>query len=276
MGDKDLISKSLFKLLVRDFAIYLFDLPVTEVELLDGEQQRIEERRADLLAKVRLAEGPPFLLHIEIQNDNQALMPARMMRYLSDSLLAYPGLPVRQYLVYIGKKPLTMADGLDLPQFTYRYGLIDMHTVDCQALLRQDSPDAWVLAILCDFKDAAPRDIVHGILARLQERFGENPPRLREYVDMLDTLASNRDLNLDIREELDMLAFDMEKLATYQMGLDKGREKGREEGREEGAHERSVAIARNLLAMGLGISQVVAATGLPLAEAEALREGKPN
>jgi hypothetical protein len=157
MGDKDLISKSLFKRLVQDFAIYLFDLPVTEVELLDGEQQRIEERRADLLAKVSLPDGLPFLLHIEIQNDNQAQMPARMLRYLSDSLLAYPGLPVRQYLVYIGRKPLTMADGLELPQFTYRYGLVDMHRVDCQALLRQDSPDAWVLAILCDFKDAEPR-----------------------------------------------------------------------------------------------------------------------
>jgi hypothetical protein len=49
MGAKDIISKNIFKTLVRDFATYLFGLPVTEVELLETANQRIEERRADLL-----------------------------------------------------------------------------------------------------------------------------------------------------------------------------------------------------------------------------------
>lgn len=44
--------------------------------------------------------------------------------------------------------------------------------------------------------------MVHLILTRLQQRFGDNPPRLREYVEMLDVLADNRDLNLDIYEEM--------------------------------------------------------------------------
>lgn len=135
-------------------------------------------------------------------------------------------------------------------------------------LLRQDSPDAWVLAILCDFKDAQPREVVHNILARLQERLGENLPRLREYVDMLDILASNRELNLDIREELDMLTIDVEKLATYQLGMEKGMEKGM----KEGAKERDKAIARNLLQMGLSATQVANATGLSLAEVQSLTD----
>lgn len=70
MGDKDIISKSLFKRLVRDLAVYLFDLPVAEVELLESVQQRIEARRTDLVAKVAVPDQPPFILHIEIQNDN--------------------------------------------------------------------------------------------------------------------------------------------------------------------------------------------------------------
>ncbi len=274
MGDKDIISKRILKNLVRDFATYLFDLPVTEVELLDTESQRVEERRADLLAKVSQPGGETLALHIEIQNANQAIMPARMLRYLSDVILAHPGLPVRQYLVYIGKAPLAMADGLDMPRFSYRYDIIDMHAVDCESLLRRDSPDAWVMAILCDFKDHVPRDIVHIILARLAERFGENLPRLREYVDMLDILASNRDLNLDIREELKMLTIDVEKLATYQLGMEKGMEKGIERGLEKGAHDRDVAIAKNLLDRGMEIDLIVAVTGLPLVEVENLRGNK--
>ncbi|MBN2680445.1 hypothetical protein HHS34_006630 [Acidithiobacillus montserratensis] len=32
-----------------------------------------------------------------------------------------------------------------------------MHRVDCARLLAEDSPDALVLAVLCDFQDRSPR-----------------------------------------------------------------------------------------------------------------------
>jgi hypothetical protein len=80
MGDKDILSKHIFKALVRDFATDLFGLPVVEVELLDTAQQRAWERRADLVAKAALADGLSFILYIEIQNDNFAAMPVRRLR----------------------------------------------------------------------------------------------------------------------------------------------------------------------------------------------------
>lgn len=206
-------------------------------------------------------------------------MPVRMLRYLSDVLLDHPGFPVRQYLVYIGKDKLRMADGFDMPIFSYRYDIIDMHKVALADLLDKDSPDAWVLAILCDFQERLPREVVHTILMQLGNKFSDNLPRLRDYVDMLDILATNRDLNLDIREELAMLTIEVEKLATYQMGMEKGLEKGMEKGLrkglQKGAQAQSVAIARNLLACGTAIEVIVSATGLSLAEVEALR-GNPN
>ena len=247
MGNKDIISKDIFKRLVRDFATYLFNLPVTDVELLETESHRVEDRRADLVAKVKDTEEQTFILHIEIQNYNDPLMPQRMLRYLADLLLAYPDMWVRQYLVYIGKPALRMAAGLDLPQMPYRYSLIDMHQVDCQELLRQDSPDAWVLAVLCDFKDQLPSDIVHEILARLIDRLGEEPPRFREYVSILEILATNRELNLNIEEELEMLTIDLEKLPSYRIGERRGMEKGLEKGLEKGAHEKAQTIAAELL-----------------------------
>lgn len=268
MGKKDIISKRILKILVRDFATYLFRLPVVEVTLLDTQTQRVEERRADLLAQVTLPEGVAFLLHIEIQNDNQAQMPGRMMRYLSDIVLDYPGQPVRQYLVYIGKDNLTMTDGLDMPDFSYRYRVVDMHQVDCEDFLRQDAPDAWVLAILCDFKDRLPREIIHAILTRLARYFGENPPRLREYVEMLDILASNRDFNIDIFEELKMLAIDVEKLATYRLGMEKGEQKG--------AHIQALEIAKKMLEAELNPGQVASLTGLTPEEVEQLKSESPK
>ena len=276
MKAKDILSKKLFKCLVRDFATYLFDLPVTQVELLDTNLQRAEERRADLVARVRLADGAPFILHIEIQNDNLARMPVRMMRYLTDILLAYPGLQVRQYVVYIGKAALTMPDFLELPCFRYRYDIIDMHRIDCQSLLGQDSPDAWVLAVLCDFGGEAPRAIVRTILSKLLERFHEQTQGLREYVQILEILGSNRDLNLSIDEELDMLTIDFEKLPTYQRGMKIGMEQGMEKGMEKGMEQSAKIIARKLLARKMAVAEVAAVTGLTVPQIEALSAGKNN
>jgi len=112
-----------------------------------------------------------------------------------------------------------------------------MHTVDAQTLLSQDSPDAWVLAILGDFKDNPASEVVHDIIIRLVQRLNEEPPRLREYIEMLEVLATNRDLSVNIREELDMLTIDFEKLPTYQMGMEKGIEKGIAKGIEKGKQE---------------------------------------
>jgi len=48
------------------------------------------------------------------------------------------------------------------------------------------------------FQSPLAREIVHDILARLVQRLSGEPPRLREYVSMLEVLATNRDLNIDI------------------------------------------------------------------------------
>jgi hypothetical protein len=157
-----------------------------------------------------------------------------------------------------------MPDCVDMPDFCYRYRLIDMRQLDCDDFLRQDSPDAWVLAILCDFKQHLPREIIHTILDRLTQHFEEHPPRLREYVEMLDILASNRDLNINIYEELKMLTIDLEQLATYRLG------------EEKGARQQALEIARNMLADGFQPGQVANLTGLPLADIERLRSEAPK
>ena len=67
-----------------------------------------------------------------------------------------------------------------------------------------------------------------------------------------------------------MLHIDLERLPSYQkgleQGLEQGMEKGREEGREEGAHRKALAVAEALLAMHFSPEQVAAITQLPLAE----------
>ena len=142
------------------------------------------------------------------------------------------------------------------------------------------------MAVLCDFKDRLPRTVIHEILTRLMERLHEAPPRLREYVEMLEILSTNRDLNLNIEEELEMLTIDLEKLPSYRIGerrgLEKGMEKGIEkgiergivQGMEKGAYAKALAIAAELLKAGMDPAQVAEFTQLPLGEIEGLGRGK--
>nr|VFK37662.1 MAG: hypothetical protein BECKSD772F_GA0070984_101732 [Candidatus Kentron sp. SD]VFK41324.1 MAG: hypothetical protein BECKSD772E_GA0070983_101127 [Candidatus Kentron sp. SD] len=237
VADKDILSKKIIGKLAAHLAIHLLDLPIDPnfQEAMGTEHQRIEDRRADLVVKLRDPDGAPFLLHIEIQNNNDDRMPARMMRYLTDVLLAYPGLPVRQYLIYIGAEKLNMSAGFEGPDFHYRYGLVDMRALGCEYLIKKDTPEALVLSILCDFGDRDPQEVVDYIYTRLQELLGDNLKRLRECIDMLHILSANRDLDKQIEETEKMLTrIDMTRIPSYRIGMEKGMERGRLEGMERG------------------------------------------
>ncbi len=145
MGEKDFIGKDILRQITIDFANLLFGLDIDpeHLDLLETEEQRIEARRADFLARVqKRSSGDPFLLHIELQNNNDPHMPLRMLRYYTDIQFQWPNEPVRQYVLYLGKRPLNMADHVDHPDWRYCYTLFDIHSVDCQTLIEQGTPDA--------------------------------------------------------------------------------------------------------------------------------------
>ena len=63
MGKQDVISKSILKRIFVDVATYLFGLKLHNVQLIDTEQQRIEDRRAGLVARVQDEAGNKFILY---------------------------------------------------------------------------------------------------------------------------------------------------------------------------------------------------------------------
>nr|VFJ54608.1 MAG: Predicted transposase YdaD [Candidatus Kentron sp. DK] len=241
MSDKDIVSKETIRRLAVDLATYLLELPIDpdSLEVLATEHQRVEDRRADLVVKLRNREGEPFVLHVEIQSSNDNTMPIRMIRYMSDILLAHPGLPLHQYVIYMGANSPTMSDGIDGPGIRYRYGLVDMRTVDCRHLLEKDTPDALILAILCDFGGRDPQLVVNHIVTRLRTLLGDDTKRLREYIHMLHILSGNRhDLTGQIEEAEKMLTqVEVERMPFYRLGMEKGLERGVEQGFERGIEQ---------------------------------------
>ena len=124
MLSKDLISKQLLNSLLIDFGTQLFGLDIVEADLLSNEQPRVEAKRSDFVARVREVDGNSYILHVEIQNDNQAYMPLRMLRYYADLALAHKGEPIKQCLLYIGRAQLTMPNQMQAIGWHYRYDIL--------------------------------------------------------------------------------------------------------------------------------------------------------
>jgi len=248
MGDKDIVSKDILKRIAVDIARVLLHLKVDRAEIIETEFQTIEDRRADLVAHM-WGEGGEFILHIEIQNDNDTAMPWRMLRYRAEIGQNNPAHDIRQSLIYIGKAALTMPTGIQQTGLDYRYNIIDMHTIDCQLLIAQDKPEALVLSILCDFKGQPPSEVVHFIFERLKQLTANNESGFREYVRMLEILSTNRNLQNVVEEEEAMLSqVKTSQLPSFNIGLKQGLIEGKLEGKLEG----EVAVLYRLLTRRFG------------------------
>ncbi len=82
-----------------------------------------------------------------------------------------------------------------------------------------------------------------------------------------------------LRDEVTLLAEAREEGLEQglERGLEQGLEQGREQGLEQGRLEATRETARNLIALGvLSDAQIAQATGLPLAQVEALRAAEPR
>jgi len=227
---KDTISKEIIKSIVQDISKHILKINIEDLEFIETEQQRVESRRADVVAKV----NGEFILHLEIQNQNDKDMSYRMLRYWLD-IKRTTSLPVKQYVIYIGENKLFMKNSICEDGVNFIYNMINMKTIDCENLIKQDTPDSLVLSVLCDFKEKQPRDVINYIITRLMELTKSNVNEYRKYMLMLEELSTNRDLLKVVKQEEEMLSdFSMEKLPSYEIGIERGIEKGTKSGMQQG------------------------------------------
>ena len=120
--------------------------------------------------------------------------------------------------------------------------------------------------------------------------FGNHPDRLKNLLNTLQSLNENELIQqqqyLPTTEDLEISGFSDAELRAYDKFWDsvsvertliddsykKGKEEGMEKGRAEGEINKSLQIARNLLNLGLPISQIIQATGLTQEQIEHLKE----
>ena len=160
---------------------------------------------------------------MELQNDNHKHMPLRMLRYYTDLALEHEDEEINQHLLYIGKAPLTMPDHVQAPEWRYCYNVLDIRQLDSEDFLRSENPDALVLAILCDMGKREPDAVVAHIVSELRRLHGSKLDSLSDSLLKLETLAENRNLQNLVKEKYKMIV-NIERLASYQEGLEKGQQ----------------------------------------------------
>ena len=106
--------------------------------------------------------------------------------------------------------------------------------------------------------------------------FGNHPNRLRNLLNALQSLNEDeliqQEQYLPTTEELEISGFTDAELRAYDKFWDSVRvektlqydsyQQGMEKGMEKGMNQRSLEIARNLLSLGLPVTQITQATGL--------------
>jgi len=233
----------------------LLGIHAVYTEELPDDIQHTKERKPDVLKKVTDTKGNTFVLHIEFQVQDEPKMVFRMAEYYIMLLRQYE-LPVRQYVIYIGDGNPSMADHIRSEHLNFNYQLIALSAVDYHLLLRSDNPEEKILAILANFGDGDPGQIIEKIVKQVITTSRGDFSKLR-HLRQLRILAQLRNLAPEKIAIMDSIAkyITKEKDILYQMGerdglekgLEKGIEKGIEKGKMQGEEETRYEVVKNLL-----------------------------
>ncbi|WP_229376264.1 hypothetical protein [Fibrella aquatilis] len=144
--------------LMRD----VLKITAVESEEIPDDVQHTKERKPDVLKKVTDETGDTFILQIEFQVANEEEMIYRMAEYYVMLARKYK-LPVRQFVIYLGRGFPTMTTFLNSPPFQFSFKLIPFKQLDYKAFLTSDKPQEIVLSVLADFKGTKKEAVLQQI-----------------------------------------------------------------------------------------------------------------
>ena len=153
----DSLLKSLFQSSANCFVPALTGCRA--VEQLSVEFPSIQTRVPDLV--MRLEDGR--LLHLELQSNNNAGMPRRMLGYWLLLTKRYPDAQLEQAVIYFGSPNLSTPCQLMAHRLYYDYRLVDIRSLPAERFLNSDLPEDRVLALLCG--GIEPHDVIRRIFA---------------------------------------------------------------------------------------------------------------
>lgn len=240
----------------------ILGLTIVQAEEISHNLQHTIERKPDVLKKVTDQNNRTYILHVELQSQNEKDMVYRMVEYRV-MLQRKHRLPVKQYVLYVGKGRLTMLSSIDEEDFKFRYNIVSPQQIDYKIFLQSGRPEEKILAILGDFGEDQPKkvlqDIIDGIEDTADSDFGKN-----KCFHQLHVLLQLRNLDINLIDMIDTYEYfkRIQKDPIYLKGIADGEAKGEANGKKE--------TALKMKEKGLELSLISDIMGLPIEEIETL------
>jgi predicted transposase YdaD len=270
-NDYDRVIKENFDPLLPHLCRALLGLDLSRMEPLEAKIQVTTERELDNLKKV-VHDDPDddYGLHWEIQSDDEDM---RRRNFLYYALFHHAtGLPLKQIVLYVGdQKPKKILQNLlELMGLRLEFIVINIREVPKERFLNSEVAEEVVLALLCDFGQDRPQEVVRMILQNLLRIVGR-VERLKKYQRQLQVLSRLRKLQPIVTKEISLMPiqFDIQTDELYLEGIEKGIEKGIEQGIEKGLEkgieqQRHDTVVRGLRAGALSLEMIANLAGVSL------------
>ncbi len=216
--DYDKILKENIASVFLPLAEKYLGIRIEQSEELKDKLQTTIEKEPDFIRIVQAGGGERFILQLEFQSVDEEGMVYRMQEYYGILRKKY-GLPVRQFVIYLGQKPSVMQTTL-LPEEVFEgFTLKSLRDYSHQHLLSSQVPEEIILAVLSDFEGKKPAEVLREILRKLKDLSGEEIT-LRKYIRQLSILARLRNLNKETQKQIgDMgILYDITEDYLYQEG----------------------------------------------------------
>ncbi len=222
---------------------------------LNVEFPEVQQTRVDMLGVTTVHAHD--LAALELQSANDMKLPLRMAEYALRTYRQHGAFP-RQYVLYVGNEPLRMPEELAGPDFSCRYKIVDIRTLDEGSLLDSPFDSDNVMAILTKHRNR--RETIRRILERIAKLEGG---RRDEAFKKLTILAGLRKLGEVVNAEVkqmpildDIMDHDLLGPAIrqgMQKGLQEGMEKGIEKGIAQGVQKGELNILGRQLSKRFGM-----------------------
>ena len=239
MGKYDKLLKENLKHLVPSLARRMgIDLTRGRVETVKDKLQFTIEREPDFLFKVCFDDpSEDYLTQFDFQADNDMDMPERMLFYRCLAKFVYK-LPIRQFVFYIENAPMTMVNFIRESKLYFEYELYDIRIFTANSFLESTIPEEILLAILGNFEDETPENMMEKVILRLK-KVCKRKKDFQKFTFQLHVLSGLRKLHPVFNKKIKTMPilFDID-FKDDQLYLD---------GREEGVKETIIFMIENLL-----------------------------
>ena len=223
--------------------------------------QKTLERDPDWLRRVCHPDPKDdYIFHGEVHGKDEAIILDRDLVYYALLWHNYH-LPVRQVVVYIGrKKKIThIKSELTLLNLSFKIEVINMHEVPYDLFIHSSIPEEVMLAILCDFKDQSKEEIITQILTRIKQ-LNTSDLNLQKNLVQLEIISSLRNLQPLLTKILTKMpiTYDLSKDVRFKQGKKEGKQEGRQEGKQEALLFKDQSFVINLLQKGIESLETIA------------------